>query len=252
MAGKSTLLRQTALIAILAQIGSFVPADHAEIGIVDAIFSRVGANDDLFRNRSTFMVEMMETADILNKATPHSLVRTSIASLGVAMSDSGLQVIMDEVGRGTSVQDGLAIAFSTIHHLITVNKSRALFATHFHELADMLGCQDGDRGSGIFDAARFYCTDVDETEVSSQPFRAKTLLIDYFQDGYFAYSHRLRPGVNRDSHALKVAQLAGMPPLALGIARTALHAFRDANKAILLKDSLKLQSLGQSLTHASS
>lgn len=77
MAGKSTLLRQTALIAILAQIGSFVPADSAEIGVVDAIFSRVGANDDLFRNRSTFMVEMMETADILNRATPNSLVSSS-------------------------------------------------------------------------------------------------------------------------------------------------------------------------------
>ena len=73
---------------------------------------------------------------------------------------------MDEVGRGTSVQDGLALAFSTIHHLITVNKCRALFATHFHELADMLGCREGDRGKGIFGAVRFFCTDVDETEVT--------------------------------------------------------------------------------------
>lgn len=148
MAGKSTLLRQTALVSILAQTGSFVPADAAEVGIVDAIFSRVGANDDLFRNRSTFMVEMMETADILRRATPNSLV------------------IMDEVGRGTSIQDGLAIAFATIHHLITVNKSRALFATHFHELADMLGCSDGERGNGVFRGVRFFYTDVDETEVS--------------------------------------------------------------------------------------
>jgi DNA mismatch repair ATPase MutS len=76
---------------------------------------------------------------------------------------------MDEVGRGTSVYDGLALAFSTVHHLITVNKCRALFATHFHEIADMLGCTDGERGEGTFDAVRFFCTDVDETEVCSFP-----------------------------------------------------------------------------------
>ncbi|GJE85972.1 MutS family DNA mismatch repair protein [Phanerochaete sordida] len=212
MAGKSTLLRQTALIAILAQTGSFVPADAAELGIVDAIFSRVGANDDLFRNRSTFMVEMMETADILRRATPNSLV------------------IMDEVGRGTSVQDGLAIAFATIHHLVSVNKSRALFATHFHELADMLGCLDGERGQGAFSGVKFFYTDVDETE-----------------DGYFAYSHRLKSGVNRDSHGLKVAELAGMPASAVSVARAALRSFRDPTTGILTRDSVKLRSLGQTL-----
>ncbi|EKM60914.1 uncharacterized protein PHACADRAFT_82590 [Phanerochaete carnosa HHB-10118-sp] len=216
MAGKSTLLRQTALVSILAQTGSFVPADTAEVGIVDAIFSRVGANDDLFRNRSTFMVEMMETADILSRATPNSLV------------------IMDEVGRGTSVQDGLAIAFATIHHLITVNKSRALFATHFHELADMLGCSDGERGDGIFRGVRFFYTDVDEME-----------------DGYFAYSHRLKPGVNRDSHGLKVAELAGMPASAVTVARAAIHSFRDPTVGLLSRDSSKLRSLGRTLTESS-
>ncbi|KIP12627.1 hypothetical protein PHLGIDRAFT_113698 [Phlebiopsis gigantea 11061_1 CR5-6] len=212
MAGKSTLLRQTALIAILAQTGSFVPASSARIGIIDAIFSRVGANDDLFRNRSTFMVEMTETAEILKRATPNSLV------------------IMDEVGRGTSVQDGLAIAFSTIHHLITVNQSRTLFATHFHELADLLGCSDGHGGDGLFDAVRFFHTDVDKTE-----------------DGYFAYSHRLKPGVNRDSHGLKVAQLAGMPESVISVAQAALDSFRDTEQG-WLKDQAKLRALGQVLS----
>ncbi|CAL1696168.1 unnamed protein product [Somion occarium] len=213
MAGKSTLLRQTALITILAQTGSFVPADSAEIGIVDRVFSRVGAKDDLFRDRSTFMVEMLETADILRRATPKSLV------------------IMDEVGRGTTVDDGLAIAFSAIHHLLNMNGCRVLFATHFHELADMLGHSEEDKGSGLFRAVRFYCTDVDETE-----------------DGYFAYSHRLRPGVNRDSHGLKVAQLAGMPPSAIGIATNAMNwlkARRSEGHGV--RSKAELRSLGQML-----
>ncbi|KAK7694483.1 hypothetical protein QCA50_001669 [Cerrena zonata] len=214
MAGKSTLLRQTALIAILAQTGSFVPADSAQIGIVDRVFSRVGAKDDLFRDRSTFMVEMLETADILRRATPKSLV------------------IMDEVGRGTTVDDGLAIAFASIHHLLNVNGCRVLFVTHFHELADMLGHSDDDRGTGLFNAVRFYCTAVDETE-----------------DGYFAYSHRLKPGVNRDSHGLKVAQLAGMPPQAIKVATNAmdwLKAHRTQGHGVRSKAELRM--LGQMLT----
>ncbi|KXN89833.1 hypothetical protein AN958_04837 [Leucoagaricus sp. SymC.cos] len=183
MAGKSTFLRQTALISILAQIGSFVPADAATIGVVDKLFSRIGAKDDLFRDRSTFMVEMLETADILKRATDKSLV------------------IMDEVGRGTTVNDGLAIAFATVHHLTAVNRCRTLFATHFHELAQMLGHSSNASGSGTYQNIRFYCTDVDETD-----------------DGYFAYSYRMRPGVNWDSHGLKVAQLAGLPDAAIDIA----------------------------------
>ncbi|KAF7306692.1 DNA mismatch repair protein [Mycena indigotica] len=144
MAGKSTFLRQSALIVVLAQAGSFVPADSATIGIVDKLFSRVGAKDDLFHDRSTFMVEMLETAEILQRATPRSLV------------------IMDEVGRGTTVKDGLAIAFATVHHLITFNQCRALFATHFHEIADILGYPTLD----IFKNVGFFCTDVDETDAS--------------------------------------------------------------------------------------
>jgi DNA mismatch repair protein MutS len=116
MAGKSTFLRQNALIAILAQMGSFVPARSARIGVVDRLFSRVGAADDLARGRSTFMVEMVETAAILNQAGERSLV------------------ILDEIGRGTATFDGLSIAWATIEHLHAANRCRALFATHFHEL----------------------------------------------------------------------------------------------------------------------
>jgi DNA mismatch repair protein MutS len=116
MAGKSTFLRQNALIAILAQIGAFVPASAARIGVVDRLFSRVGAADDLARGRSTFMVEMVETAAILNQAGPRSFV------------------ILDEIGRGTATFDGLSIAWAALEHLHEVNRCRALFATHYHEL----------------------------------------------------------------------------------------------------------------------
>lgn len=166
MAGKSTFLRQNALISVLAQVGSFVPAEHAEIGLVDQIFTRVGSADNLFRDQSTFMVEMMETAAILNQATPKSFV------------------IMDEIGRGTTPEDGVAVGFACLHHLYHKNRCRTLFATHFHALADMtkdwahLAC---------------YCTDVAEG-----------------LGGSFSFVHRLRKGVNRSSHALKVARLAGL------------------------------------------
>ena len=116
MAGKSTFLRQNALIALLAQIGSYVPAKAAHIGIVDRLFSRVGAADDLARGRSTFMVEMVETAAILNQAGPRALV------------------ILDEIGRGTATYDGLSIAWAVVEHLHAANRCRALFATHYHEL----------------------------------------------------------------------------------------------------------------------
>ncbi len=116
MAGKSTFLRQNALITVLAQMGSFVPAKSAQLGVVDRLFSRVGAADDLARGRSTFMVEMVETAAILNQAGPRALV------------------ILDEIGRGTATFDGLSIAWATIEHLHEVNTCRALFATHYHEL----------------------------------------------------------------------------------------------------------------------
>jgi DNA mismatch repair protein MutS len=119
MAGKSTFLRQNALIAVLAQAGCYVPADAARIGVVDRLFSRVGASDDLARGRSTFMVEMVETATILNLAGARSLV------------------ILDEIGRGTATFDGLSIAWATIEHLHEANRCRTLFATHFHELTSL-------------------------------------------------------------------------------------------------------------------
>ncbi|MGB8814865.1 MAG: DNA mismatch repair protein MutS [Paracoccaceae bacterium] len=116
MAGKSTFLRQNALIALLAQVGSFVPASSAHIGLVSQLFSRVGASDDLARGRSTFMVEMVETAAILNQADDRALV------------------ILDEIGRGTATYDGLSIAWATLEHLHETNRCRALFATHYHEM----------------------------------------------------------------------------------------------------------------------
>ena len=119
MAGKSTYIRQVALIVLMAQTGSFVPASSAEIGLVDRVFTRVGANDDLSRGQSTFMVEMNETANIVNNATERSLV------------------ILDEIGRGTSTFDGLSIAWSVAEFLHDKIKARTLFATHYHELTKL-------------------------------------------------------------------------------------------------------------------
>ena len=129
MAGKSTFLRQNAVIAVLAQMGAYVPAETAHIGIVDRLFSRVGAADDLARGRSTFMVEMVETAAILNQAGPRALV------------------ILDEIGRGTATFDGLSIAWAAIEHLHEVNRCRSLFATHYHELTAL-----GDRLARVSNA----------------------------------------------------------------------------------------------------
>ncbi len=119
MAGKSTYLRQNALIVILAQMGCFVPASHCRMGLVDRLFSRVGAADDLAQGRSTFMVEMVETASILSRATDKSLV------------------ILDEIGRGTATYDGLSIAWACVEYLHDNVKARALFATHYHELTEL-------------------------------------------------------------------------------------------------------------------
>jgi DNA mismatch repair ATPase MutS len=199
MAGKSTFLRQNALITILAQIGSYVPAAYAEIGIVDQIFSRIGAADDLFRDQSTFMVEMLETAAILKQATPRSFV------------------IMDEVGRGTTPDDGTAVSFACLHHLHYHNQSRTLFATHFHELADM---------TQNFERLERYCTDVKETA-----------------SGSFSFVHRLRKGVNRESHALKVAQLAGLPRETIDLATRVRQEMRDEVA------SLRASNEGQHISH---
>ena len=191
MAGKSTFLRQNALITILAQVGSYVPAQYAELGIVDQLFSRVGSADNLYRNQSTFMVEMLETSLILRNATSRSFV------------------IMDEIGRGTTPEDGTAVAFACLWHLGTVNRCRTLFATHFHALADMVS-DKGVEGVG------YYCTDVEE-DANGEGFR---------------YVHKLRQGVNRRSHALKVARLAGLPEKVIGVAMEILDKSREKDEGI--------------------
>jgi len=166
MAGKSTFLRQNALIAVLAQAGSFVPARQATIGIVDRLFSRVGAADDLARGRSTFMVEMVETAAILNQATARSLV------------------ILDEIGRGTATFDGLSIAWATLEHLHDVNGSRALFATHYHELGALR-----------------------ERLPALAPY---TMRVKEWQNEV-VFLHEVAPGAADRSYGIHVAQLAGLP-----------------------------------------
>nr|WP_085773421.1 DNA mismatch repair protein MutS [Methylocystis bryophila] len=166
MAGKSTFLRQNALIALLAQAGSYVPAEKARIGVVDRLFSRVGASDDLARGRSTFMVEMVETAAILNSAGPRALV------------------ILDEIGRGTATFDGLSIAWATIEHLCATNRSRALFATHFHELTRL---------------AKRLPSLVNLTMKVSE------------RSGEIVFLHEVVPGAADRSYGVHVAELAGLP-----------------------------------------
>src|SRR5258708_4857526 len=167
MAGKSTYLRQVALITLLAQIGSFVPARSARIGLVDRIFTRVGAEDDIASGKSTFMVEMEETAAILHHATRHSLI------------------ILDEIGRGTSTYDGLAIARAVVEHLHNVTAARTLFATHYHELASM--AEELPR------------------------LRVYTMAISEDEEGEIVFLHRVTPGSIGRSYGVHVAKLAGMP-----------------------------------------
>ena len=178
MAGKSTYLRQNALMFILAQAGSFVPADSAHIGAADSLFSRVGASDDLSQGRSTFMIEMIETAAILNQATERTFV------------------ILDEIGRGTATFDGLSIAWAAAEHLHAVNKSRALFATHYHELTDLIENLEG---------------------ASNASLRAKEW------DGDLVFLHDVRPGAADKSYGVQVAKLAGLPPAAVARAREVLN-----------------------------
>ncbi len=177
MAGKSTFLRQNALIAILAQMGGFVPAASAHIGVADRLFSRVGASDDLARGRSTFMVEMVETAAILNQAADRSLV------------------ILDEIGRGTATFDGLSIAWAAVEHLHDVNRSRALFATHYHELTAM---------AEKLEAARNVTVSVKEWKDT------------------IVFLHEVAPGAADRSYGIQVAKLAGLPQAVIARARQVL------------------------------
>jgi DNA mismatch repair protein MutS len=179
MAGKSTLLRQTALITILAQMGSYVPAREARIGLVDRVLSRVGASDNLARGESTFMVEMRETADILASATERSLV------------------ILDEIGRGTSTFDGLAIAWAVAEHLARSVRCRALFATHYHEMTAL----DAD------------------PHIVNYSVSAREL------DGDIVFLHRLVRGPANQSYGVAVAKLAGLPSSVLARAGELLAGF---------------------------
>jgi DNA mismatch repair protein MutS len=185
MAGKSTFLRQNALIAILAQMGSFVPAEAAHIGIVDRLFSRVGAGDDLAAGRSTFMVEMVETAAILNQATEKSLV------------------ILDEIGRGTATYDGLAIAWAAAEHLHEKNKSRALFATHYHEMVAL--CER---------LPAMTCV---------------TMKVREWNDT-IVFLHEVTPGAADRSYGIHVAKLAGLPEAVVTRAEEVLRALEEGRE----------------------
>lgn len=186
MAGKSTYLRAGALALILAQAGSFVPARTFRFGLVDRVFSRVGASDDLARGRSTFMVEMVETATILHQATPDSFV------------------ILDEVGRGTSTFDGLAIAWAAVEHLHDTNRCRTLFATHYHELTEV--AESLPHGTNVSLRAREWKDEL-------------------------VFLHEIQPGPADRSYGVQVARLAGLPKRAVNRARALLDQLEAGRPA---------------------
>jgi len=183
MSGKSTYIRQIALLTLMAQTGSFVPAKEAEIGLVDRIFTRVGASDELVRGQSTFMVEMTETANIINNATGRSLV------------------ILDEVGRGTSTYDGLALAWAITEHIATRLKCRTLFATHYHELTELAELFDNIRNCNV--AVREWMDEV-------------------------VFLHRILPGGTDKSYGIHVAKLAGIPKSILSRSNEILEELESA------------------------
>jgi len=185
MAGKSTFLRQNALIAIMAQAGLYVPAQSAKIGLVDKVFSRVGAADDLARGRSTFMVEMVETAAILNQATDKSLV------------------ILDEIGRGTATFDGLSIAWACVEHLHEVNKCRALFATHYHELTHL--------------------------QASLPYMRCYSMAVKEWK-GDIVFLHEVIQGAADRSYGIHVAKIAGLPKAVIARAKEVLSNLEQSDQ----------------------
>src|SRR5690606_29174479 len=179
MGCKSTSIRQIALIALLARVGSFVPARSARVGRIDRIFTRIGAADDLAGGRSTFMMEMTEAAAILAASTPHSLV------------------LMDEIGRGTSTYDGLALAWAIAHRLLTHNQSLTLFATHYFEMTRLAAEADG--------AANVHLAAADSASG-------------------IVFLHEVRPGPASRSYGIQVAQRAGIPPAVIR------HASRELSR----------------------
>jgi DNA mismatch repair protein MutS len=187
MGGKSTYLRQAALTVILAQMGSFVPARSARLGIVDRVFTRIGASDNLARGRSTFMVEMTETAAILNTATPRSLI------------------LLDEVGRGTSTYDGLAIAWAAVEYIHSHTRAKTLFATHYFELTEL-----AERLSGV----KNYHVSVKET------------------GGGIVFLRKVAPGAADRSYGIEVAKLAGLPNEVIERAREVLAEHESAEQQV--------------------
>jgi DNA mismatch repair protein MutS len=187
MGGKSTYLRQTALIVILAQMGSFVPARSARLSVVDRVFTRIGASDNLARGRSTFMVEMTETAAILHTATARSLI------------------LLDEVGRGTSTYDGLAIAWAAIEYLHARVRAKTLFATHYFELTEL-----AEQLSGV----KNYHVSVKET------------------GGGIAFLRKVEPGAADRSYGIEVAKLAGLPNEVITRAREVLTEHESAEREL--------------------
>lgn len=197
MAGKSTFLRQTALLVILAQAGWYVPARAMTLGVVDRVFSRVGASDDLARGKSTFMVEMLETASILNQASDRALV------------------ILDEVGRGTSTYDGLAIAWACVEYLHDVIRCRGLFATHYHELTQL--------------AERL-------------PFAGNLSLKAREWRGELIFLHEIQDGPADKSYGVQVARLAGLPKAAVSRARQVLNELESSRTGDTVPDDMPLFS----------
>ncbi len=205
MAGKSTYLRQNAIITILAHIGSYVPAESAKIGVVDKIFSRIGAGDDLNKGQSTFMLEMLETSSILAQSSHKSLI------------------ILDEVGRGTSTYDGVAIAWSVLEHIHDKIRARCLFATHYHELTAL---------EDILPALENYTVDVDDSG-------ARILFL-----------HKIKKGFASKSYGVHVAELAGLPKPVIRKATELLKKFeKDSGKTN--KEIMKNESHNMSLFEVS-
>jgi DNA mismatch repair protein MutS len=187
MAGKSVYLRQTGHIVVLAQMGAFVPARSARVGLVDRVFTRVGAQDNLARGQSTFLVEMVETASILHNLAPRSLV------------------LLDEVGRGTSTFDGLAIAWAVVEELHDrPGRPKVLFATHFHELTQLAGRLSGVRNFHV--AVREWNDEI-------------------------VFLHRVQPGGTDRSYGIQVARLAGLPPGVIARAKALLARFEEQGQA---------------------
>jgi len=197
MSGKSTYLRQVALITIMAQMGSFVPAESARIGVVDKIFTRIGTSDDISRGVSTFLAEMMETANIINNMSEDSLI------------------VLDEIGRGTSSDDGLALAWAVIEYLIDNGRPRTLFATHFHELCELARIKGG---------------------IKNYHFEVKEI------KGEVVFLRRLLEGPSSKSYGISVAQLAGLPKEVIDRAREVLNSISQGEE-FSLRNLPKTESL---------